>query len=216
MRGRSDRGGLARRLICSTQSTRQRHMVHLRHDDSAAGVLKSGDETELALESSYLVPGEPETVRGSQARLAVVFGEVLYGKEKLLLRCRIVRVRVFVVECVDGQLPVDLNGLLRVFCVEYQSPAEPAHTRLACMMQYRVAPHSHHAFGNLRLEFRVHPGQGVAQLHSRTSAKQRRSQNHREATCSSGATIVVCVSFLAHSTCSRVPYSGATLCSGTW
>ena len=134
MRSRSDRVSLDRRLICSTQSTRQRHMVHLRHDDSAAGILKSGDEAQLALESSYLVPGEPETVRGPQARLAVVFGEVLYGKEELFFRCRIVRVRVFVVECVDGQLPVDLDRLLRVFRVEHQSPAEPAHTRLACMM----------------------------------------------------------------------------------
>ncbi len=53
--------------ICSTQSTWQRHMGHFRHDDLAAGILESGDETQLTLESSDLVPGDPETVRGPQA-----------------------------------------------------------------------------------------------------------------------------------------------------
>ncbi len=110
--------GFRRCEVLDGQPARQDHMGHFRHDDSAAGISESSDQAELTLHAPDLVPGQPKAVRGSQARLALVLGQVLRGKKELLLRCRVTGIVILVVEGIDGQLPINQDGLLVIVRVK--------------------------------------------------------------------------------------------------
>ncbi len=112
--------------------------------------------------------------------------EVLSREHELLVRLlggRVVMVRI---KRIDGQRPVDLDGIRVAFGVEEQPAPEPADGGLARLVQHGIGPERDDPGRNLDFVFRILPGEarGV-QVQGRAAggseAGERREQGQQGA-----------------------------------
>jgi len=151
----------------------------LADDHFAVGRNKADDQAYLTLWAAGLVPRNPNAVRVSEVRLAVVLGELLLGEHVLAVWFDLVVVAAGLVESVNDKLPFHLDGFFSFRVVEHQPTAKPAPGFLVGWMQDGVGPDGHDFGGRAGL-FLFLPGHGelIFQKRTGTSAKDRRGQQY--------------------------------------
>lgn len=130
---------------------RQNLRVDLRGADIVFLRLEPRDQADLAHRPPHFIPGNPDAVRMPDFRLAVVLGQLLFGKDVLAVGRAVRPVALGVVEREHGELAFDLDGLVRATFVEHHTTTEAAYARATGTIQDRVRPHGDHAIGLARL-----------------------------------------------------------------
>ena len=112
----------------------QIHVSDCRNHVLAAGVLETGNQTDLPLATAEFVPRQPEAVGRTQRRFALVLGHDLRREHEFLFRRRIIGIWVFVVERVHGQTTVDQDRSLLDVRGEHQAAAKSPYGRFAWLV----------------------------------------------------------------------------------
>jgi hypothetical protein len=147
-----------------------------RSHDLARHCFEAGDQAHVPLRTPDLVPREPETVRVTQRRLAVVFRQVLTWKDILAGRYPRFGLRGLfagIVIGVDGQRAIDTNGLFVVCGIEHQPSTKAADGRLVGLAEDRIGPNGGYPGGRLRLVVVGGPGDILREVESCAAAGDR-------------------------------------------
>jgi hypothetical protein len=82
----------------------------LAHHDAAFFGREAGNHADIFLRSARLVPGQPYAVGIAQFRLAVMRGELVFGKHVFAIGLGVVRIAVGFIENINGQRAIDFYG----------------------------------------------------------------------------------------------------------
>jgi hypothetical protein len=123
----------------------------LAHDQTPFHGRESSDEADFPLLSTGLVPRNPHAVRMPQFRLAVMRGELVLGEDEFAVGFYVVRIAILLVEGVNDQGAIDLDGVFLSLSIEDQSAAESAHGRFVALIENRIRPIRRYLGGHSRL-----------------------------------------------------------------
>src|SRR5215213_1561412 len=112
----------------------------LADDNSAIDRSEASDETNLALLATGQIPGDPKAIRVTAIVLGVVLLELFAIEHEFPIRRDFGGVSVRLVERINHQRPVDLDGFNVALRVKAEPAAEAAHRRLAFSLHDGVSP----------------------------------------------------------------------------
>jgi len=147
--------------------------------------LKPDEQADLAQWTARGIPRQPDAIRMTERRLAVVLLELLGREDVLPIRLRLFDVATGFVEGVDHEGPVHLDRLAPFGVVEHQPTAEAARRRLHSFAQDRVGPDGDDFHGGLRFAvFSRAPGNVLRQVElvdfKRRTTAERDERGHAD------------------------------------
>jgi len=122
-------------------------------DRGPLGRIEPADEADVLFRSPGLVPRDPDAVRVTELRLAVVPRKLLGGERVFSIRRAAIRIAIVLIEGVHDQRAVDPQRRVPVRTEEHQSAAETPCWGTIRTLEQDLTPDGHHLGRRLRLVF---------------------------------------------------------------
>ena len=156
----------------------------LAHRDRASLRFEADDQADFFLRPAHLVPRKPYAVGVADLRLAVMGWKLIRREDVLPVGFRRVAVAAGLVEGIDGQRPLDLDGRFALALVEHQASPESTLRRLIDLGQHGVGPDCHDLVRLPRLLFLVEgPRGGTGRIPRGANGRQRKPDHRDQQLC---------------------------------